>query len=447
MDMQRAGLPERFCKQLLGTGVVLLLAVSTPAVASQSSPRKEGEFYGTDPQLREYVGQALQRNPSLQEALARYRAALQKVPQVTSLPDPMLRFTQFARSLETRVGPQLNSYQVSQKLPWFGKLDLRGKVAFKEAAALQQSYRAREREIIAEVKRAFYELFYTDRALQISREEQSLLEHYEDLSQIRYATGQGLQQAVIKIQAEITQVINRLKILNQQRISVSAQLNTLMDRPPEAPLGAIQPQPLPQVSLNLKELYGIGERHRQELKAAMARVEKSEQSVELAKKNFWPDLTLSAGLVNVGARSDLAALLMPPLDDGKNAYNFSVGINIPIRRKKYRAGVAEATETLIAGRREYLNVRNEMEFSIRDQVIRLETLREQIDLFDQALIPQAEETLRSTESAYQTGELGALDLLDSERVLLQVRLVRARYRSDYLRALADLERALGTRFP
>ena len=93
------------------------------------------------------------------------------------------------------------------------------------------------------------------------------------------------------------------------------------------------------------------------------------------------------------------------------------------------------------------DVRNEMEFSIRDQVIRLETLQEQVDLFENALIPQAEEALRSTEAAYETGQLGVLDLLDSERVLLDVRLINARYYSDHLTALADLERALGTRFP
>jgi len=124
-----------------------------------------------------------------------------------------------------------------------------------------------------------------------------------------------------------------------------------------------------------------------------------------------------------------------------------VGINIPIRRDKYNAGVLEATEGLIANRKQYLNIRNEMEFSIRDQAIRIETLWEQVELFEEVLIPQAEEALRSTESAYETGQLGALDLLDSERVLLELRLINARYYADYLRALANLERAIGTKFP
>ena len=426
----------------------LLTLVPSPDLQGQEPLTQEApEFYAENSQLEEYAHRALQHNPALQESLARYRAALQRIPQVTALPDPMLTFTQFIRSAETRVGPQLNTLMLSQKFPWFGKLDLKGKVVFKEAATQYQAYRAQEREIISLIKRAFYDLGYVDRAVEIRQEDQLLLEHYEDLAQIRYTTGQGLQQAVIKIQAEITKVINRLKILDQQRMSLVARLNTLMDRPPEESLPPVGLLSLPQPTLNLEELYKLGEQNRQELKATMAQIEKSEQSIELAKKDYWPNVILGAGVINVGEREDPAGILLPPPDNGKNAYSFSVGINIPIHREKYNAGVLESTETLIANRKQYLNIRNEMEFSIRDQVIRIETLREQVDLFEQVLILQAEEALRSTESAYATGQLGALDLLDSERVLLELRLINARYYTDYLQALANLERAIGTKFP
>ncbi len=174
---------------------------------------EQPEYYGESPLLREYVGAALERNPSIQDILARYRAVLKKVPQVTALPDPVFGFTQAIRSVETRVGPQRNGFVLSQAFPWFGKLDLQGKVAVQEAVSWYQIYRARQREVISRLKRAFYELAYVDTAIQINEEERSLLVHYEGLAQTRYATGQGLQQAVIKIQAEITRVIDRLAIL------------------------------------------------------------------------------------------------------------------------------------------------------------------------------------------------------------------------------------------
>ena len=419
----------------------------TRVQAEEEARTGQLDFYAEEALLRDYIEEALERNPSIQEASARYQMAVEKVPQVSGLPDPMFSFNQAIRSVETRVGPQVNSFMLSQVLPWFGTLDLRGKVATQEASAWEYIYMARQREVIARVKRAFYQLGYVDAALRIAEEDKSLLEHYEGLAQTRYATGQGLQQAVIKVQAEITKVINRLDILNQQRLSLAGSLNTLMDRPPHDLVPTVARLSPPNVALNLQALYELGDENRQELKAAEALVERSERSIELAKRDPWPDFMVSAGFINVGKRDDPAGILQPPTDNGKNAFSLGVGITIPIWQGKYDAGVQQAAAELSAQRSNYADVRNEMEFSIRDQVIRLETLQEQVDLFENALIPQAEEALRSTEAAYETGQLGVLDLLDSERVLLDVRLINARYYSDHLTALADLERALGTRFP
>ena len=217
---------------LLALVWALLFQVPVPAEAQAEEPKQTEEqidvevqpdYYAESPLLREYVGDALESNPSIQDILARYRAALKKVPQVTALPDPVFGFTQAIRSVETRVGPQRNGFVLSQAFPWFGKLDLRGKVVVQEAVSWYQIYRARQREVISRLKRAFYELGYVDTAIQINEEERSLLVHYEGLAQTRYATGQGLQQAVIKIQAEITRVIDRLEILDRQRVVLVRQ--------------------------------------------------------------------------------------------------------------------------------------------------------------------------------------------------------------------------------
>ena len=182
---------------------VLLLGFFLTSVAGQPPAQDDDpDYFSENPQLDTYILTALDQNPAVQASLARYRVALQKVPQATSLPDPMLTYTQFIRNVETRVGPQLQSFSFSQRFPWFGELDLQGKTAFKEAAALYQMYRAGQRELIHQVKSHFYELSYLDRALAITREERLLLEHYERLSQSRYRTGQGRLQAVVKIQAE-----------------------------------------------------------------------------------------------------------------------------------------------------------------------------------------------------------------------------------------------------
>ena len=428
-------------------GATSLQEEEVPSEEVPSETSATPEFYAPEERLHGYVDEALASNPAIQEILARYRAALERVPQVDTLPDPVFSFTQALRSSETRVGPVRNAFTLSQSFPWFGTLDLQGKVALQDALAVYELYRARQQEIIVQVKRAFYELAYVDAALSITREEQSLLEHYEALSETRYATGQGLQQAVIKIQAEITLVLNRLDILEKQRTTMEARLNTLMDQPPHDAIPPVDRLSLPDVNVDLEALYALGLANRQELKAIEERVEKNERAIDLAKKDYWPDFFVGFGFVNVGNRADEPGIINPPPDNGKNAVSLTAGITIPLWRNKYDAEVREASESLLAERSSYANVQNEMEFSIRDQVVRIEITGDQIRLFEDALIPQAEETLRATESAYETGQLGVLDLLDSERVLLNVRIVNSRYYSDLLNALANLERAVGTRFP
>ena len=430
----------------LATGLIAGSLFSTLAAAQPAPPGDAPDFHASAPDLRAYVTAAVERNPTVREAQARYQAARRRVPQVTALPDPVLSFTQALRSVETRVGPQLNSVTLTQAFPWFGTLELRGRVAVLEATALHHRYEAERRNIVARVKETYYDLGYVDAALDLSREEQSLLEHYETLASARYATGQGLQQAVIRLQAEISRVIDRRLVLERQRATLAAHLNTLLDRPAEELVPAIPPLSRPVVEVDRERLYRLGARHRHELRAAAALIEGSERSIELAKKHSRPGFTASVGVTNVGRRDDPGGLPLPP-DNGRNAVTVSVGASLPLWSARYRAGVEQANEELRAHTRHRAAARNAMELEVQEAVVRLETLDRQIDLLDTVLIPQTEEALRATETAYETGQLGVLELLDSERTLIDVRSLRARYLFDLLIALTALERAIGTHVP
>ena len=440
-----ASLPRRRAAGL-ATGVVAGSLFSTFAAAQPAPSEHMPDFHAAAPDLHAYVSAAVERNPTVLEAQARYEAARQQVPQATALPDPVVSFTQALRSVETRVGPQLNSVTLTQAFPWFGTLELRGRVAVLEATALHHRYEAERRDVVARVKEAYYDLGYVDAALGLAREEQSLLEHYETLASARYATGQGLQQAVIRLQAEISRVVDRRYALDRQRATLTAHLNTLLDRPAEEPVPTVPPLTRLVVEVDREQLYRLGERHRHELRAAAARIEGSEQAIELAEKHSRPGFTASLGVTNVGRRDDPAGLPAPP-DNGRNAVTISVGASLPLWSARYRAGVEQANDELRAHTRRRAAARNAMEMEVQEAIVRLETLDRQIDLLDTVLIPQTEEALRATETAYETGQLGVIELLDSERTLIDVRSLRARYLSDLLIALTALERAIGTRVP
>ena len=416
------------------------------AYAGETGTSAASHWQSGDPQLEHYIQESLSRNPGLSQTFAKYRASLQRLPQVSALPDPMLGFTSYLRTPETRVGAQTNAITLSQQFPWFGTLSAREQVAAKEAAMLRQQYEARKDEIVRQVKAGYYNLAFVDRAIDINREEQTLLDHYETLAEARYQQGVGLHQSVVKLQAEITRVKSRLEELRSRRVDAEAALNSLMDRPPESPIARVPLPEAPTVKIDYPQLYGIGRRNRPELLASLLDIERNEKSVDLARKEYWPSFTLGGTFVNVRAR-DVAPGAMPIDQNGKNIFSLNLGISLPVHRGKYDAAVAEAVENQTAAKHGYQDEVNSIQTSIREIGFRIGTLSDQMSLFRTTLAPQAEQALRSAESAYSTGSLGVLDLLDSERVLLEVRLGLAQLTSEYMKSLADMERAIGAPFP
>ena len=429
-------------------GVLFFLVVASASAQLALDPNQgvSGFSSNGDTQLKNYMRVALDRNPGLSRALAQYRSVLQRLPQVSALPDPMLAFTNYLRTPETRVGSQTIAVTLSQQFPWFGTLGMREQVAAKEAASYRQQYEAAKDEAVRQVKTAYYSLAFIDLALDINDEEQLLLDHYEKLAESRYRQGAGLQQAAVKLQAEITRVQSRLEELRSRRVDAEAALNTLMNRPAETPVPRIKLPPVPAVEVNFKHLYQVGRQNRPEVLASLLGIERDEKRIDLARKEYWPGFILGAGFVNVDARPVIAGA-MPIDQNGKNVYSINLSVSLPVHRSKYDAGVAEATEAKLASTHGYQQTVNAVESSIREVGFRIGTLREQMTLFNTTLVPQTQQSLQSAEAAYSTGSLGVLDLLDSERVLLEVRLGLAQFITDFMKSLAEMERAIGSPFP
>jgi cobalt-zinc-cadmium efflux system outer membrane protein len=431
--------------------ILLLLALSglsSVGWAEPSQTGKERSAYSSngDARLDALVQESLDRNPAISQAFARYRAAVQRLPQVSALPDPMLAFTNYLRTPETRVGSQTNAITLSQQFPWFGILSTREQVAAKEAAIAREQYEASKDQVVQQVKTAYYTLAFIDLALDINNQDRLLLEHYEKLAEARYQQGMGLQQAVVKLQAEITRVENTLEQLRARRVDAEAVINALRNRVPGTAIPKVILPPVPPATIDYPQLYETGRKNRPEILGALLGIERDEKRIDLARKSYWPSFNVGGTFVNVIGRP-VAPGAMPIDSNGMNVFSVNLGISLPVHRGKYDAEVAEATEQKAASMHGYQNAVNMVEASIREAGFRIETLRGQILLFNSTLMPQARQSLQSAEAAYSTGSLGVLDLLDSERVLLEVRLGLAQYTSDYMKSLADLERAIGAPFP
>jgi outer membrane protein TolC len=396
-----------------------------------------------DLKLRLLLEEVLQRNPRLARLAAEAAAAEQRAPQVKALPDPTASLTWFLMSPETRVGPLKASVNITQSLPWFGTLGLEERASMWEAAASRLRVEAARLQTVTQARVAYHELQFLDIERDVVSEDRTTLDHYAELALARYASGVGLNQAVIKVQAEITRAESRLLEIAARRAEVAAQLNALRDRPQTTPVVVDAPLPRQSVELVPEDLRQRALMARPEVAAANAMVEASAARVERSKKAYGPNLMVGLSYGFVGSRDDEVGRLNPPEDNGQDTLGLMAGVNLPVWRSKLAAGVEEGTARRLAAEESVREVTASIDGDLGNLLQRIPLLEDQVDLYENVLIVQARESLQSAESAYATGTAGALDLLDAERVLFQVRIAAARARTDLAISDAKLEGVIG----
>jgi outer membrane protein TolC len=428
--------------------VILVLSVSSlPAQTGADAETEADRFNYSDDQVRGLIGTLLEENPTLVSARARSASSYERVPQERSLPDPLLRYQYYARKPETRVGPMEHLFEVSQAVPWGGKRKLQAARATSTAVSRGSEAEDLERRLVADLKRAYFEAAYLQEALSVTDEDRELLRRFESIALTRYATGQGIQQNVIRVQTDISRLDDREIYLRERLDIVVRRISELIGRPERA-------LALRSIELALPTVAYVREDLEQAAITEHPRVHAVEQIVEAdriwarrRKLESKPDFRFGLGYTIVGQRDDPAGTINPPDGNGQDILALTAGINIPLHRKRIRAGVAEALESERANKELLAAVRDRLRLDIQESLLRLESLSERGRLYREVIIPQAEESLASAESAYTTDRLSFFDLLDAERVLFQSRLAYHRLVADLWIAFADLEFSTARPFP
>jgi cobalt-zinc-cadmium efflux system outer membrane protein len=161
---------------------------------------------------------------------------------------------------------------------------------------------------------------------------------------------------------------------------------------------------------------------------------------DLAGLQYYPNFNLQANYITVSRGSSMAP------DAGKDAYSVGVGISIPIQLGRRSAAKEQAEATYRANQLSYRNTENDVRAEVEDLHFQLQSIGRTLDLYNQGLLVQSQSALESALSAYSTGKLDFLNLLDSERMLLQARLGYVEQQANYQKTLAALERAVGGSF-
>jgi cobalt-zinc-cadmium efflux system outer membrane protein len=390
-----------------------------------------------DPELADYVRLGLERNPGLRAAYESWRAALEKIPQVSTLPDPVFRWEYFIEQVQTRTGPQQSRLGLMQTFPWFGKLGLRGEVAAKDAERRWWGVELERLSLVRRIKRAYFEYAYLAQAIRITADNLSLLQQLEPVVQ-RHIQAGGPQADLLRLQVEIGKIENDLETLQKFRPALSARLSAAINRPERTVLplpGTIEPRPIrPSVDDLLERVA----QHNPELEALRQEIERAQKTTELADLEGWPDVTLGVSYIDTGD-----ALVPGTPGSGDDPYGVNIMFNLPIWRGKYAAASREAERRSAAARGELDDRRNTLREDLELAAYELDDADRQIALYRDTLLPRARQSFEVTQTSYEGGQASLLDVIDAERVLLAFDKAYWRAASNHEQSIADVEALCG----
>jgi cobalt-zinc-cadmium efflux system outer membrane protein len=426
-------------------GLMLTLLGDSLAETERNSPDVKEYAAGTTAEevplvndtlkLEAVLTYAQEHNPSIRAARSRVLAAQERPAQVSALEDPMFTYEGFNLPENfdlTRTDN--NIVKLSQKLPFPGKRRLRSEIAQHEAAGAKEEVRMAEVTTRAEVKKAYYDLWQVHQNLLIYSRDKELMAQFATIAEKKYAVGQVSQPDVLRAQVELTRLINRVTTQTLKLGEVKAVLNGLLSRPTEAPVGVPQDAPKPVVRQTLAELTELTLKTRPEITARAVTIDRDTATLALAQKAYFPDFEVYVERFFNGGRRDGVGLM------------FSATIPLAYRQK-YDAGVAEARARLSASKADLRAAQDKALTEVKSALVRAQTAVELVNLFAQTHIPQAEQALDSSRIGYQTGKVDFLSLIDSLRVVEQVHLEHIVAATDFEKAYAELERAVGQELP
>ncbi|RKY03997.1 MAG: TolC family protein, partial [Planctomycetota bacterium] len=244
---------------------------------------------------------------------------------------------------------------------------------------------------------------------------------------------------VIRAQVELGKLEDHLKSLEEFKIPLQARLNAALNRPSDTEIP--WPQELPSEKLTISDAAVLEQlaATNPDLHALDFEMLKNRQEIELARKDYYPDITFGLNYID----TDNSSMSPSPQDNGKDPVIAMVSINLPLWRDKYDAGVRQARAQYHATRRSKEDKVNNLSSLLKMTLYKFHDAERKIDLYQNALIPKAQQSLKVTESDYQAGKAGFLDLIDSQRILLEFELSFQRAMADHAQKLAEIEMLAG----
>ena len=410
------GVTKKFALILVLAALAAPARAQTPAASQSQEPVK----------LADLLAEAERSHPAMKVAARMVEARQARVSQARALPDQQVSLGYMGDFAPFKTQPgDPSSYRtlgVMQEFHYLGKRDLRGKIAEKDVDAARWEIEAARRRVLGEVRAAYFELWGVDKSLEVLRKNKDLLEKLARITEERYKVGKGLQQDVLRAQLEVTRLLQRLTVLQQRRATLVGQLNTLLQRPLDAPMGPLAPVEKTTFAYTLDELVERGVANAPEIRQQEERIEQSQYALKLAERERYPDFGVGWDYQQRPGMPEMFGL------------RFTVSIPIFYKNKQKQMAVEAASERAAAEQQREA-IRTGLLFQVKEQYMAARASDELLTLYTKALVPQSTLTLEAALAAYQTGSLEFQGVLSSFLGVLE-------YESAYYEELANYEKAL-----
>lgn len=374
------------------------------------------------------VDNVLARNPSVVQMTAAWEAATARVPQVTSLDDPIAGATLAPAALG--MNPAGFRVELSQRVPYPGKLALRGEVAQAEASAASRDVEGIRQQLIEAARDAYYEYYLTARSAEVNDEVLRSLRMSRSAAESLFTTGRGKQQDVLVLDVELSRRKNRTILLERQKAVAVARINALLHQPPDTSL----PPPPKSIKvegdqMDVRKLQAQALSQRLDLLAVQDRITGAHAALDLAQKEYYPDFDLMAAYDNMW-------------DDAKMRPQVGIRINLPFRLAKRDGAVAEAQARLAELHAQLARQQDQAAFEVQQAYEQWRESHRTVRLFETETLPAARLSVKAAQAGYVPGDVPLLVLLEAQRNLADLQDQYYQATADVFRRRAVLQRTL-----
>ncbi len=406
--------------------VVVLLPTLIATVASAAATLR----------LQDLLDEALRNSPEIRMLAAGATAAGHRVPQATSLTDPMVMVGYQNDGFKSFSYPEMPDSQfmlsVSQMLLFPGKRALKGEMAEKEAESLEATVAVSRLSTALRIKELYYDLFFSYINLDVLHDRAALFSRIEEAASVRYGSGMGMLQEVVVAQTEKYMLLEKEEMLRQRIASIEAMLCSAVGRQrcdtsfgvPEKPAAANLFWTAEEALVGAYEKSPV-------LKAKERMVAAAEVKVKMAEKEFYPDFTITGTVAEKGSASE-------------DMWSLSTTMNVPIYfETRQRPALFEAKAKLAEAGQDLAATKLMLAATIRDNYTMVQSAEKLMALYKDGLIPKTYQDFDLAMSGYVSGKAEALTVINRLKSLIDFELLYWTRFAERGKAIVRIEAAAG----